>query len=95
LTSISREQLDRVKQWLDDQFDRYRFMETSQCNLPLELLLSVGRFEPAQLDAYRLLFQRPLLVRLLPVTIRIMFSALIAGRMFSTWKDGNGRAIVG
>lgn len=50
---VSREQLDRVRQWIDSQFDRYRLIETTQCDLPLELLLSVGRFEPAQLETHR------------------------------------------
>ena len=47
---VSREQIDRLKSWLDDQFDRYRLVEATRCDLPLELLLSAGRFESSQLE---------------------------------------------
>lgn len=82
---VSREQLDRVKQWLDDQFDRYRLIETAQCNLPLELLLSVGRFEPAQLDAYRLLSSGSA-CSAPSCDHSHHVSAPDHGAMFSTWK---------
>jgi G3E family GTPase len=46
-------QLEKIKTYLDNQFDRYRLLETTHCNLPLDILLSVGRFEPAQLERAR------------------------------------------
>lgn len=47
---VSREQLEKIKTYLDSQFHRYRLLETTHCDLPLDILLSVGRFEPAQLE---------------------------------------------
>jgi G3E family GTPase len=41
-------QLDRIKQWLDSQFHRYRLIEARRCDVPLEILLGVGRFDAAQ-----------------------------------------------
>ena len=48
---VTPEEIERIKAWLDDRFHRYRLVEASGGNVPLEILLSVGRFDPAQLDA--------------------------------------------
>ena len=48
---VTREEIERIKAWLDDRFHRYRLVEASGGNVPLEILLSVGRFDPARLDA--------------------------------------------
>ncbi len=40
-------QLERVSSWLDERFHRVRVLETSHCDVPLEILLSAGRFDPA------------------------------------------------
>ena len=48
---VTPEEIDRIKAWLDDRFHRYRLVEASGGNVPLEILLSVGRFDPSQLDA--------------------------------------------
>jgi G3E family GTPase len=42
------EQAKKVRGWLDDQFNRLRIVETSHCEVPLEILLSAGRFDPAR-----------------------------------------------
>ena len=39
--------IERIKAWLDDRFHRYRLVQASRGNVPLEILLSVGRFDPA------------------------------------------------
>ena len=44
-------QLERVSSWLDEHFHRVRVLETSHCDVPLEVLLSAGRFDPAGFDA--------------------------------------------
>ncbi len=44
------EQVEKVKAWLDDHFNRLRIFETDYCNVPYEILLGVGRFDPAQAD---------------------------------------------
>ena len=43
-------QLARVSSWLDEHFHRVRVLETSHCDVPLEVLLSAGRFDPARFD---------------------------------------------
>ena len=48
---VTREEIERIKAWLDDRFHRYRLVEASGGNVPLDILLSVGRFDPSQLDA--------------------------------------------
>ncbi|WP_260691605.1 CobW family GTP-binding protein [Rhizobium leguminosarum] len=48
---VPPEEIERIKAWLDDRFHRYRLVQTSRGNAPLEILLSVGRFDPLQLDA--------------------------------------------
>jgi len=47
------EQVKKVRAWIDDHFSRLRIVETSYCDVPLEILLSVGRFDPARSDLDR------------------------------------------
>jgi G3E family GTPase len=42
------EQVAKVKAWLDDHFNRLRIVETNYCAVPYEILLGVGRFDPAR-----------------------------------------------
>ena len=46
---VTPDEIDQIKAWLDDRFHRYRLVETSRGDVPLEILLSVGRFDPSQL----------------------------------------------
>jgi G3E family GTPase len=48
-----QEQMRKVRAWLDDHFNRLRIVETNHCDVPLEILLSVGRFDPARSDLDR------------------------------------------
>lgn len=48
---VAPEEIERIKAWLDDRFHRYRLVQASRGNVPLEILLSVGRFDPSRLDA--------------------------------------------
>ena len=48
---VTRAEIERIRAWLDDRFHRYRLVQTSHGNVPLEILLSVGRFDPSRLDA--------------------------------------------
>jgi len=41
-------QVKKVRAWIDDHFSRLRIVETSYCDVPLEILLSVGRFDPTR-----------------------------------------------
>jgi G3E family GTPase len=45
---VDQGQVARIRQWLDSRFHRYRLIESSHCDVPLEVLLSVGRFDPEQ-----------------------------------------------
>ncbi len=47
---VTPEEIERIKAWLADRFHRYRLVEASGGNVPLEILLSVGRFDPSRLD---------------------------------------------
>ena len=47
---VTREEIQRIKAWLDDRFHRYRLVESRGGDVPLEILLSVGRFDPSRLD---------------------------------------------
>src|SRR5271168_2101729 len=42
------EQVEKVRTWLDDHFNRLRIVETNYCEVPYEILLGVGRFDPAR-----------------------------------------------
>jgi len=42
------EQVAKVRAWLDDHFNRLRILETNYCEVPYEVLLGVGRFDPAR-----------------------------------------------
>src|SRR5208283_1086520 len=43
-----QEQLEKVRAWLDGHFNRLRIVESNHCDVPLEILLSVGHFDPAR-----------------------------------------------
>ncbi len=49
---VGPDQIERIRGWLDDRLHRYRLLEASRCDVPLEVLLGVGRFHPdrAELD---------------------------------------------
>lgn len=42
------EQVEKVRAWLDAHFNRLRIVETNYCEVPYEILLGVGRFDPAR-----------------------------------------------
>jgi G3E family GTPase len=42
------EQVAKVRAWLDDHFNRLRIVETNFCEVPSEILMGVGRFDPAR-----------------------------------------------
>jgi G3E family GTPase len=47
---VGRAQIDEITAWLDSRFHRYRLFEASHGDVPMDILLSVGRFDPAQAD---------------------------------------------
>src|SRR5579862_8468722 len=42
------EQVRKVRAWLDEHFNRLRIVETNYCEVPYEILLGVGRFDPVR-----------------------------------------------
>ena len=48
---VDATQIEKITCWLDDNFSRYRLLQATQCNLPLEVLLAAGRLDAASLDA--------------------------------------------
>ncbi len=48
---VGREEVGRITTWLDDRFGRYRLVEAPRGEVPMEILLSSGRFDPSQIEA--------------------------------------------
>jgi G3E family GTPase len=48
---VSREEVGRIRAWLDDRVGRYRLVEAPRGEVPMEILLSSGRFDPSQIEA--------------------------------------------
>ena len=48
---VSRDEIGRIRSWLDEHFHRYRLVEATRGEVPLEILLSAGRFDAVQLEA--------------------------------------------
>jgi G3E family GTPase len=46
---VDAAQLQKVRDWIDSRLRRVRIVETVQCDVPLEILLGVGRFDAQQL----------------------------------------------
>ena len=42
------EQVAKVRAWIDSRLNRVRIIEATHCQVPLEILLGAGRFDPAQ-----------------------------------------------
>src|SRR5262245_22752585 len=47
---VDRARIEEIRAWLDDRMHRYRLIEAAHCDVPLEVLLSAGRFAPAHLE---------------------------------------------
>jgi G3E family GTPase len=44
------QQVRKVRAWIDEHFNRVRVVEANHCDVPMEILLSVGRFDPARFE---------------------------------------------
>jgi len=42
------EKVEKARAWLDDHFNRLRIVESNYCEVPYEILLGVGRFDPVR-----------------------------------------------
>ncbi len=45
---VGPEHIEVVKEWVDHHMHRVRIIEATRCDVPLEILLAVGRFDPAR-----------------------------------------------
>jgi G3E family GTPase len=45
---VGPEHIEVAKEWIDHHINRIRIIEATRCDVPLEILLAVGRFDPAQ-----------------------------------------------
>ena len=45
---VSPEHVEVAREWIDHHIHRIRVIEATRCDVPLEILLAVGRFDPAQ-----------------------------------------------
>jgi len=43
------ERVRQVHQWIDHHFNRIRIVETNHCDVPYEILMGVGRYDPARI----------------------------------------------
>jgi G3E family GTPase len=44
---VSRDHVEVARDWIDQQLQRVRIIKATRCDVPLEVLLAVGRFDPA------------------------------------------------
>lgn len=44
------EQVETIRKWIDDHFNNIRIVETNFCDVPYEILLAVGRFDPMKIE---------------------------------------------
>ena len=49
---VGREEIARIRDWLDEHFHRYRLIEAKRGDVPMEVLLSAGRFDAARLQGH-------------------------------------------
>ena len=47
---VDETQHAKIREWLDKWLHRYRLIHAVHCDVPLEILLSVGRFDPSQVN---------------------------------------------
>ena len=50
---VGPEHIEVIREWIGHHMNRIRIVEATQCDVPLEILLSVGRFQVANVDAQR------------------------------------------
>lgn len=73
---VTAEYVDIAREWIDKQLNRIRIIEAVRCKVPLEILLAVGRFNPANMVQQAADFD-------LPYTVS---SPKSARTLFDTWS---------
>jgi len=54
------EQVEKIRRWIDEHFNNIRLVETNYCDVPYEILLAVGRFDPIRMSYRELPHDTPL-----------------------------------
>ena len=50
---VGPEHIEVIKEWIGHHLNRIRIIEATRCDVPLEILLAVGRFHPANVVSQR------------------------------------------
>jgi G3E family GTPase len=50
---VGPEHIDVIKEWVDHHIHRIRIIEARRCDVPLEIMLAVGRFDPVNVVSRR------------------------------------------
>jgi G3E family GTPase len=50
---VGPEHIEVIKEWIGHHLNRIRIIEATRCDVPLEILLAVGRFHPAKVISQR------------------------------------------
>jgi G3E family GTPase len=53
IDQVGPQHIEVVKEWIGHHLNRIRIVEATRCDVPLEILLAVGRFDPAHAVAQR------------------------------------------
>ncbi len=51
---VGPEHVEVIRDWIGHHLHRIRIIEATQCDVPLEILLAVGRFDPAHVESQRM-----------------------------------------
>ncbi|MDJ0900649.1 MAG: GTP-binding protein [Xenococcus sp. MO_188.B8] len=76
---VGSEHIEVIKEWIGHHLHRIRIIEAEHCDVPLEVLLAVGRFDPAYLVAQQ------------ENTDTESYDTSPAGQMFETWSYESDR----
>lgn len=80
---VSPEHIEVIREWVDQHIHRIRIIETKRCDVPLEVLLAVGRFDPAHTVSQHGQDAR--------YSHKHHHSLETAGNMFDTWSYESAR----
>ncbi len=48
LDLVGPDHINKIKEWLDSRFHRYTLIEATHCNVPISVLMAVGRLDPSR-----------------------------------------------
>ncbi|WP_440956400.1 CobW family GTP-binding protein [Methanosarcina sp. Mfa9] len=75
---VDSTQVTRIKEWIDERMNRVRIVEAKYCDVPMEILFAVGRFDPKKYG--------PGCMDLENVSLHCHDHSFDANNTFSTWS---------